>query len=251
MAANSPVWKGHPEGILAETAASGRLGLGERITYTTQHAGRYGDALAYALAHPRGSSWVLSIGGTSGTFYVEEAICEPDRGGKGVATVTYSLASGTGAVPADEFSLSPFEINPALESHSYFSSLTADDLSKARARHTAPTASGKTSLDNAIDAVANKTLVNKLLQKWDRGNETYYLAGYHFTHTLHFTACPTLSAGGFIQDPFGAFSGYVLGAGLSWLRQADELVWSNGLWKLTRSWLGAPAGHWDTDLYSS
>ena len=51
MPANTPIWKGYPEGALAETAASGELRLGERITYTTQHAGRYADALAYALAH--------------------------------------------------------------------------------------------------------------------------------------------------------------------------------------------------------
>ncbi|HOC55135.1 MAG TPA: hypothetical protein PKI20_05915 [Verrucomicrobiota bacterium] len=250
MPANTPVWKGYPEGTLAETAASGELRLGERVTYTTQHAGRYADAVAYALAHPRGSSWVLSIAGTAGTFYVEEASCSPERGGKGIVSVTYALASGASAVPADEFSLTPFEINPAVEKNPYFSALDESDLTKARARFNAATAAGQTSVDAAIDGITNKALVKKLLEKWGQGIETFYLAGFHFSHTLHFTACPTLSAGGFIQDPFGAFSGYVLGAGMTWRREADEVVWSNGLWKLTRTWTGAPASHWDPDLYS-
>lgn len=246
MSANSPIFKGLPPGSLTEIPGSGELSLADAVTYSQAFSGRYADCIAYALAHPKGSQWYLTIGNTAGSFYVQSTKCSHERGGKGIVTTEYTYL---GSLPPDEWSLTPFEINPAVETNAYFADLESADLEKARAAHNANTAAGATSVKSAIAGITNAALVTSLLAKWGRGEESYYLAGYTFTHTLHMASPPAASKGGFIQQPFGAFSGYVSGAGLSWLRKADEVCWQNGIWKLTRSWLGAPEGHWDTDLY--
>ena len=246
MSANSPIWKGLPPGALTETAESGRLRLAERITYAQQLAGRYADAFAFANSHPRGSIWTISVSGATGLFCVDDTSLDLQKGGKGVVTVNYLYL---GVTPPDEFALTPFEINPPIEKNPCFASLTKDDLDKARTAFNAATAAGQTTLTNAITSTTNNALTTSLINKWLRGEETYYLAGFKFQHTLQSFSAPEGFEGGVIQEPFGAFAGYVSGAGLEWLRQADELVWSNGIWKLTRTWIGAPSGHWDSDLY--
>ena len=248
MAVYAPIWKGLPGGALTETPESGGLVMAERCTYTQALRGRKSDAYTFALAHPRGSQWYLSLGDSfgEGLFYVEDCNVATDKGGKGTVTTKYVYL---GIVPPDEFSLPPFEVNPALQKHPFFATLTEDDLAVARQSYNAATANGQTSLKNAITGRPNADLITKLINKWLKGEETYYLAGYTFMHTVFFSTAPSESKGGFIENPWGSFAGYVSASGLQWLRKADEVGWSNGLWKLTRTWIGGPAGHWDTDLY--
>jgi len=253
--AKTSIWKGISEnpalsGPLVATAESGGFKFAERITYMEQLAGRYMDAFIYANAHHRGSIWTVvigsGVGATAGSFCVEDCSLDSAKGGKGVVTVNYLYL---GLTPPDEFSVTPFEITPAIERNGYFSALTQDDLKKARGTFNAASAIGQTSIVNAIDGTTNKVLTKALVNKWLKGEETFYLAGLKFQHTLYSFVAPSASLGGIIQFPFGAFAGYVSSAGMSWLRQSDEVIWSNGVWKLTRTWLGAPNGHWDTDLY--
>lgn len=247
MSANSPIWKGLASGSLTETAESGQLKLAERVTLMQQFRGRYADTVTYAVAHRRGSHWTLTLAnGLTGYYYVEDATCDQEKGGKGTVTVNYTYL---GIMPPDEFALPPFEINPPAEKNAFFATLTQYDLQKARAAFNAATAAGKTSISNAIEGTTNKILTRSLVNKWLKGEETFYLAGFTFQHTIFSAKAPAASKGGFIQAPFGAFSGYVSLSGMSWLRKADEPIWSNGIWKLTRTWVGAPAGHWDTDFY--
>jgi hypothetical protein len=37
---------------------------------------------------------------------------------------------------------------------------------------------------------------------------------------------------------------------ISWLRQADTVHFDRTFYKITRTWIGSPVGHWDADLYS-
>ena len=37
---------------------------------------------------------------------------------------------------------------------------------------------------------------------------------------------------------------------ISWLRKADEVVYERTWFKVTRTWIGAPIGKWDSDLYN-
>ncbi len=246
MAANSPIWKGLPPGTLSETPESGKLKLAERISYTQQFAGRYGDALIIAAGHPRGSIWTILFNGAPNLFCVDNTSLDLQKGGKGVVTIAYTYL---GVMPPDDFALEPAEINPPIERNPYFAALTQNDLDLAHHAFKSATADGKITIDGAIAASPNKVLIVSLVQKWLRGEKTYYLASYKFKHTLHTFNAPDAHPGGVIQQPFGAFAGYVAGSGLHWLRQADNVEWTNGLWKLTRTWYGAPSGHWDPDLY--
>lgn len=38
---------------------------------------------------------------------------------------------------------------------------------------------------------------------------------------------------------------------ISWLRKADDLEFNRCWFRVTRKWLGAPIGNWDTDIYST
>ena len=253
MAAQTPIWIGSSNlnaltGKLAHTPESGAFKYAERITYTTQLAGRYADAFAYANDHHRGAIFTLTIKdtSTSGDFCVEDTSLESQKGGKAIVTVNYLYL---GVVPVDEFALTPFEITPPIERNGYFSVLTENDIQIARQIYNSATQAGASSLTNWVTGTTNYIKATDLVYKWFKGQETYYLSGLKFQHTLYSFTAPTASPGGFIQTPTGAFATYISDAGMSWLRQSDEVLWSNGLWKLTRTWLGAPAGHWDTDLY--
>lgn len=261
MAANSVIWKGNgalawQSGPLVPTPESNSLKFAERITYTERLAGRFNDAFLYANAHHRGSVWTIQVGtgfaAIVGYYSVEDSSVESAKGGKGVVTVNYLSLN---VMPPDEFSLTPFEIQPPIEKNIYFASLTDADRKKAKAAFNSATAAGNTAITAAIEGITGegaslrqaRTLA--LVNKWLKGEENFYLAGLKFQHTMHSYIAPAASEGGFIQFPFGTFSGYVSSAGMSWLRQSDEVIWNNGLWKLTRTWLGAPSGQWDPDLY--
>jgi hypothetical protein len=244
--ANSPIWKGLPSGTLTELVGSGQLKYAERITYVQKFGGRYYDCLLFANSHPRGSTWYITLGVAANLFQVEDTTLDSEKGGKGNVTVNYVYL---GSTPPEEFALTPFEINPKIEKHSYFAALTPDDIKAAKQAYNAATAAGSATMTSAIASKVNAVNIKALIDKWLRGQETYYLAGFKFQHTLYFTSAPNGDPGGYIQNPFGSFAAYVAGAGLSWLRQSDEVVWNNGLWKLTRTWIGGPAGQWDTDIY--
>jgi hypothetical protein len=255
MGVNSVIWKGGgalawQPGPLVATPDSNGLKFAERISYTERLAGRFNDAFLYARSHYRGSVWTLQVGtgfaAKVGYFSVEDSSVETEKGGKGVVTVNYQSLD---VMPPEEFALTPFEIQPPILKNVYFASLTEADRKKARAAFNAATAAGNTSITAAIEGTVNKDLTKALVNKWLKGEENFYLAGLKFQHTLFSFMAPAASPGGFIQFPFGTFSGYVSAAGMSWLRQSDEVIWNNGLWKLTRTWMGAPSGQWDTDLY--
>lgn len=245
MAANLPIWKGTPPGSLVETPGSGALKLAERVTLTKNYEGRLADCYTYAFLVPRGTYSMFSLNGILRPFVVEEASVATDRGSKGAVTVTWLLQS---VVPPDEHSVVPFEVNPPTERAPYFTTLTKDDLSKARAVFTAANAQGKTAVESAIEGTTNKVLTKALVNKWLKGQETFYQAGIKYQWTLFSYSAPLATIGGYRQAPGGPFAAFLPGS-MSWLRQCDEVVFSNGLYKLTRTWLGALAGWWDTDIY--
>ncbi len=91
--------------------------------------------------------------------------------------------------------------------------------------------------------------INKLVKKWLEGKETFYQAALRFCYTQFSYSGFTMNLGGFRQSPTGPFASQAPGS-MSWLRQADELSWNNGIWKRTMNWLGANASPgWDSDLY--
>lgn len=240
---NVPVFKNYTG--LVYTPKSGTFKFAEMIHYTEILQGTVADARTYGDNHHRGSIWTFS--GLLGAFCVEESTVEPDRGGIGTVTVEYVWLN---SVPPDEWSVTPFEINPPIERATFFAALTVDDLKKAKAYFTAAQALGQTALKNAINGTANATLTTNLVNKWLRGQETLYMPGLKYQWKAYFTSLTgvILRRGGYIETPGGPG---VFPGNFVWLRQCDEMVWNNGIYGITRTWVGAPssAGIWDSDLY--
>jgi hypothetical protein len=139
------------------------------------------------------------------------------------------------------------------------------------------------SLNPALD---EKGQAQELLFKKHKGIESFYLSGYKITWTQYFWSPQTINPGAYIEDPFSYSGGSIpayfwdtnqngsgtnifagtqvmnqnmfpninihdITYGLSWLRQTDEQVLNRTWWRLTKSWVGAPGGHWDVEIYSA
>lgn len=242
-----------PLGIVA-TPNSDQFRLAERIFYIQEFEGAKNAIFTYCNMFSRGSLW--TIAGYGGAFWVEETTITPSKGNKSVGRITYAW---TGSVPPPEWSITPFEINPALPRHPFFAALTSDQIQQVYQDFQTTNAQGLAALAAAIAASPNKTLQGALLTKWIQGKETWYLAGFKYVWSQFYTSFSgTVLRGGYRENPIlsvngaGPGSSYVpQGSGWDYLRDADEMVWSNGLFRVTRTWIGAPGGIWDTDLYTT
>jgi hypothetical protein len=222
---------------------SGLLKLAERITFQQVLRSRsYSTALTQAQLFPRGTTG--TVGGVA--MIVDDTTLESERGGIGKITINWARLD---TPPPDEYSVVPFEINPRVELADYFSSLTSDDLDKAHSLFKGSTAAIRSNLDAIIGSVTHATLIRSLIAKWRRGQETFYFAGLKYVWTSYSYSRPTVDSGGFQQAPLGPMMGDASFTGMGWLRLSDEMVYQNGLFKLTSSWMGGPSGWWDSDIY--
>jgi len=242
---NYPIFKGYLG--LTETSKSGFFTYGERILYHFQCAGSYSDGANFAAIHPRWSQWTLNISGTLDFAYVHETRLSREIGGKGVVDIDFISLS---TLPPNEFALVPYEINPAIEQNPYFTALTDQERANCHSLFTSATLAGQDSIANVTATLPHASICTDLINAWRKGQETYYLSGYKFIWTEYAIEDPEASKGGYTEFPFGPFDD-VIPSNLSWLRQADDCVWSGGLWKITRTWVGAPDGFWDPKLYPS
>jgi hypothetical protein len=239
-------WKYPGASDLVATRRSGSMRYAERVTYVQEFEGKLTAARTLAGLYYRGTIW--QIAGFNGNFIVDDTSIVPD-GQKGTVTINYTWL---GSLPPDEWSVTPVEINPALEKNSVYAALTAADVKQARRNFNASSQEAADSVESAITAATNAALIQSLVTKLSRGQETFYMAGAKYQWTAFFNTLSgvTLRMGGYREAPGGPGT---LPAGFIWLRMADELSWSNGLYKLTRCWIGAPsyASYWDTDLYGT
>lgn len=227
---------------LAEDPGSPQTVLGESVVRTRTYRGTY--ALCAASALPRGT---LGTGDETG-FSVRQCTYAREKGDRGILVIEWEATAGSALpAPPDEFSLEPFDINPRVERHPNFSSVTAQELAQIWQARNGSTADER---DEALQWVyangSDQAVV--LVDLFVKGVENYYLSGLKFSQLIHSYSAPSCTLGGFIQVPFGAGSG-LIPSGASWLRKADGLTWSGGVYKLTRTWVGAPLGHWDPVIY--
>jgi hypothetical protein len=124
-------------------------------------------------------------------------------------------------------------------------------------------------------------IINKI---W-RMEDTPYVVGWQIVWSSYYFRPPPLNPGGYIQAPetdspalpdyfystgyppdpsksifakmsyynpqcYSSNGQYGGNTSISWLRKADEIEYQRTWFKVTRSWLGAPIGAWDADLYS-
>lgn len=119
------------------------------------------------------------------------------------------------------------------------------------------------------------TLANELVRKYQKHIDTFYMPGFHIQWSQFYFYPPVVNGGIYREDPiqagglpsiywsdtslpggtnnlYGALGTYnpaIYSGGISWLRQADRILFQRTWHRLTRSWIGGPLGHWDTDIY--
>lgn len=119
------------------------------------------------------------------------------------------------------------------------------------------------------------SLALEMVRKLRKGFETFYLAGLRVRWTQFFYLPQDMNPGGYIEDPvtqgglpfyFWSDDGTPTGnniltalaatvnpqiydGGISWFRQSDTQHYNRTWFGLTRSWIGAPLGIWDSDIY--
>lgn len=245
----SPTWKGYS--ALFEAADSGQYQLAETITYTQIRYGLYSDCVA-ALVY----KGTVGTGGLS-TYLVKSCTVTKSRGNVGKMVTVWEQASyGGGAVlPADEFSLTPQDLNPSVEVNPGFANAVANStvLKLVRAAgliadEAASNAAWATLLANAgVSTAWDEGLV--LADLLRRAVQNYYQASFTYTYTQYFATLPAVDAGGYVGAPGGTLSATISGLGLSCLRQADDLQFSSGVYRRTQSWICAANGSWEAVLY--
>jgi len=130
----------------------------------------------------------------------------------------------------------------------------------------------------------------EIIKKIWLNEDSPYIVGYKIVWSQYFWKPPLISPGGYIENPVAdtnvlnpGLPGYFYltdssdplstetifddivyvnpqcyssdgtidgDLEISWMRQADDLEYQRTWFRLTRTWIGAPFGHWDTDIYS-
>lgn len=237
-----PDWRG-PTNQLIEDPTSPQITYADKATRVRTYRGLHSLCVASAL--PKGT---VGTGDEAG-YIVASSVVTRERGRIGRLVITWEAGGEGGgdsgvSLPPDEFSFSPFELNPPLSYHSRYSSLTSDQVK-------AVLKALQASLDGSDTFRASFTsLQRELLEKMERGRESFYLAGIRYSWTSYlWFGSGTVTTGGFVEIPGGPLTAF-FPAGIQFLRIADELTWTGQYFRYTRNWLGGPAGHWDTDIYA-
>jgi hypothetical protein len=264
MAVKTPKWVGATSPVI--TPESGNFIAGERAQWRQVWEGTY--ASCKAAMKPRGYFGTALDGYGMLGWVVTNCELVSVRGARGKLTITWDPGGSDAwvALPCDDFNVETIELYPRIERHKLFNQtstgsgsmadITLPMLSLCYASvhgHSAEARAAAYAQINGYADADQKDLGTVLVDKLRKGEETFYLAGFKYIWWYFSYALPSLSDGGVIQAPYGPGTvPTALPAGLSWLRLADSMsnAGVNGsMFKVTRTFLGGPAGHWDTDLY--
>ena len=236
---------------LKEAEDSPKYNITDRSTVVQRYTGSFADCLAGLPA--RGTAG----GGSLAGWMVSVASAERTKGDRGGLTITWEpyLASSGQSLPPDGFTVEKFEINPDLSKHPFFADLDEDDYDAVDEALNSPNRAARSVERNKIESNAfYHANTAAFLDKKIRGTDSFYLAGIEYRWTRYYWAIEGATLGGFIQHPddfdsshplFGFFTG------VDFLREADVISREGWMVKVDRTWKGAPAGFWDTDLYGA
>ena len=235
---------------MTEVPESGGYELEWGYKFTMVLEGPSSQVYTNAAAGYYSRGYIYSIPG----YIVNNAKITPMRGAKRRVEILWQSIDSY--LAPDEWDVKSEDLQPHIERHPMFSSLTVDDYATVRLAFQAATLNGYSTGLNQLNGTSNPPLANLLFSKLLQGMENYYLAGARYTWSSYYlpVGVPSLNAGGSIYSSPGGPSGYVLPGGNSWLRYQDDAGQSNycplgGIVKLTRTFIGAPRSFWDADIY--
>lgn len=240
-------WKG-PVTALVELPDSPVWEFGDVVTQTRSYKGLHSFCLQEAGQNLLKNT--LGAGDFAG-FKVVRTRVTRERGDVGKLEVVWAswTTEATGsALPEDEFAVIPENLSPRIEKHELFSSLDTEQLALVHDAVQGATEEARQEAWDELVAQGN-VFATDLVEKLERGQESYYLCALRYVWVTHSWTLPTIDRGGYVQAPLGPLAGYFV-SDIDWLREADDLQYQNGIYRWTRSWLGGPLGHWDLDLYA-
>jgi hypothetical protein len=249
MPSSNPTVGGAVDTAPVFTKTSGRRTVGERNTLVTVQHGKYSHL---ELLLPRKGDL------TTDGYAVVSAELEKD-GVRGVLTITYEPvfavvpgSNGGGLVlPPDTWSLRPTKTDAPIETHPAWAALSAPHKTWWKLA-TGDIVNPRITADLArawIAAYGSSDMKEMFAIKERQG--TFPITYWTYTWTQTKTFVPPLSDGNVIETPFGPGAPY-LGGGLTWKRETDILdAPGNGLFVVTREWVGAPTalGGWNSWLF--
>jgi hypothetical protein len=266
MAKPPIIWKGSGAVALVEQPGSGKMAFADRVTW--QRIFRGPIELCRASVLRRGTFGTGdSLGWVIGSCTLET---EP----RGIGLITYNWELGGPAAnpafaPLDEFDCEIMELNPKVERNRNFFGAShpiwggddeTDKISLVTIAYCYQAVHGASAEGRQIAIQKIQCLTDANQKDWglvlidllQKGVETYYLAGLKYSHIWYSFTLPSLSLGGVLTGPTGPLAA-LLNPSMNWLRLADkpQSVGPNGsCFKITSSWIGGLAGHWDAVLYS-
>jgi hypothetical protein len=182
-------------------------------------------------------------------YLVRTSTVERSKGSLGILTDVWAAGGddadpGDTPLPADEIGINPTNQAPRTERHPRYVSLAgiSGELANVEDALRGTTATARAVAYSLLSATG-KELVDKIRA----GNESYYLATIRYSWATHSYSAPTSTRGGFRQSISGPLASYFTGT-IEWLREADDVQYSNGIWRRTMSWLGADK--WDAQIYA-
>lgn len=243
------IWRGST--ALEFQVETGTLTLAERATFTDVYRGPIETCRLGLLR--RGT---FGSGSRLG-WVVTSSKVEMEKGDIGKLTINWEAGgadASSGLLPLSEYDSQVVELYPRIERNPLFSILTLDNITHC---YGAAYGSAKIQRDNELRAITGlldtdeqKAPALKLIDKFKKGQESWYVAGCRLMLIWYSFTAPTLSLGGFTEVPSLAITFGV--GGMSWLRLSD-FVQSAGVagsaFKVTSTWLGGPLGYWDPELY--
>jgi hypothetical protein len=247
------IWKGRSDlftdgenTTLLEAPDSPQWIFGDKIRCIRKYRGLH--SLCFASAPFKGTA---GSGAMAGLVVAQSTVNRMPKQVGELVIEWHGAGEQTGQqLTPDTYGLMPTEVNPSLQSHPYFSTLTESHVSLVNAWVSASTALARSESKAKVLAITpteTKNLAVKLGEKMIRGQDSYYLAGWTYTWTSYWWTLPTVNDGGSIETPGGPLAG-LLGSSLAWLRLADEHDFDGTQHRLTRAWRGVDAI--DSDLYS-
>jgi hypothetical protein len=246
---SAPIFIGSSQYV--ECPDSPRIIRDKRIQMIRKYEGEMSVLVTVAQnAAYRGAVWISG-------WVVTHSELERARGSRGVLTITMDCTADE-TLPPDEADLSTVDLDPQIERHPIFHSLTYAEITIVRNVFDSMTKDGQDSNKNILDShSANKDIMLLLLDKYKQGMETYKLAGWKYTWGSYWYTLPTLITGYYQELPTGGpLYDDLPTDSVSWLRAPDTVTFQStqeAVKRLVRTWYGAPivsdVSHWDNDIY--
>lgn len=277
---------GSAQRFLEELPDSPTIERGEQGTVVHKFRCDQQTAIGLITSYGRGSEFEDDQGNTT-----RVVTSRYEQGEGNVCTVTITAESTSFDLTPPEITYDTIELNPSLTKHPRYSILSRLKLRQILNTYSAVNSISEQDWNNvALSGLDGQALnaAKELLAKLRKGFDSFHLAGIRVNYSTYNYFPQDMNFGGYVETPWealdnalpaeyftnqngqniftnfaSAISPMLYGNGITWLRLADTQSRQRTWWRITQSWIGAPAGGtvhiagnayewkgiWDEDIY--